>query len=184
MNNHLPSTIFCETPQVLLRRFQKEDLNDFYSYSSIPGVGEQAGWKHHESKQEAKEMFTRFLKNKNVYAIVHKETLQVIGHLNIQPDSAENKPDVKELGFVLHPAFQNRHIMSNLISVVLNILFVNGITHVWACCFQHNNASKHLIEKCGFRFMQEGTYTSHSLNKTFSSYEYVYTKEMWAQQHK
>lgn len=184
MNNPSAQTTYCETEQVFLRHFQKDDLDDLFRYSSQENIGESAGWKHHETLHEAKKMLSLFLKNKDIYAIVSKETHQVIGHFNIQPDSEQNLPDVKELGFVLHPAFHGKHIMSALIPVVLNHLFASGINIVWACCFQHNTASKHLIEKCGFRFAQKGTYTSYSLNKTFSSYEYVYTKEMWAQHNK
>jgi len=35
--------IKLETQRLLLRPFNKSDLMDFYSYASVPGVGEMAG---------------------------------------------------------------------------------------------------------------------------------------------
>lgn len=38
-----------ETKRLILRSWRESDLNDFYEYASVDGVGEMAGWKHHES---------------------------------------------------------------------------------------------------------------------------------------
>lgn len=45
-----------ETKRLILRPFQASDLDDFYNYASIEGVGEMAGWKHHQNKDETKEI--------------------------------------------------------------------------------------------------------------------------------
>ena len=39
---------FLETPRLLLRHWQAEDLEDLYTYASVEGVGEMAGWPHHK----------------------------------------------------------------------------------------------------------------------------------------
>ncbi|MDE7262569.1 MAG: GNAT family N-acetyltransferase, partial [Oscillospiraceae bacterium] len=67
-----------------------------------------------------------------------------------------------------------------VIQVVLDSLFSKGIGYVWACCIQDNAASKNLIEKMGFAFMQEGVYFSESFQKEFPSYEYRMSKSDWA----
>lgn len=54
---------------------------------------------------------------------------------------------------------------------------------MYACCFQENTASKHMIEKCGFSFEQEGTYYAKPLQKEFKSFEYLWTKERWINEH-
>lgn len=41
-----------ETARLLLRPFMQIDLDDFYAYASVEGVGEMAGWQHHESKEK------------------------------------------------------------------------------------------------------------------------------------
>ena len=47
--------IKLETERLVLRAFKDSDLNDFYEYASEDGVGEMAGWKHHERMEETKE---------------------------------------------------------------------------------------------------------------------------------
>ena len=38
-----------ESKRLILRPFRQDDLQDFYEYASVEGVGEMAGWKHHET---------------------------------------------------------------------------------------------------------------------------------------
>ena len=38
-----------ETERLVLRPFKWEDLDDFFTYASVEGVGEMAGWPHHEN---------------------------------------------------------------------------------------------------------------------------------------
>ncbi|MEG1743070.1 MAG: N-acetyltransferase, partial [Clostridia bacterium] len=35
-----------ETEHLILRPWHESDLEDFYEYASVPGVGEMAGWQH------------------------------------------------------------------------------------------------------------------------------------------
>lgn len=57
--------------------------------------------------------------------------------------------------------------MTEVVYEILNYLFINDIEYVYACCFKNNNASKGLIEKCGFTLENEGSFYSESLDKTF-----------------
>ena len=42
------SNVILETERLILRPWKLEDLEDFYEYASVDGVGEMAGWPHHE----------------------------------------------------------------------------------------------------------------------------------------
>ena len=44
-----------ETQRLILREFKEEDLTDFYEYASVDGVGEMAGWSHHENIEITKD---------------------------------------------------------------------------------------------------------------------------------
>ena len=41
------SNVILKTNRLILRPWRLEDLDDFYEYASVEGVGEMAGWKHH-----------------------------------------------------------------------------------------------------------------------------------------
>ena len=58
-----------ETERLIFRPFKETDLKDFYEYASVAGVGEMAGWKHHESKEESKAILDSFISNDHDFAI-------------------------------------------------------------------------------------------------------------------
>lgn len=166
------------TKRLHIRPFIKSDLYDVYEYCSQDGVGEHAGWAAHSSLWESARILSDWISAGDKYAIVLLDTGKVIGHISIHPDSDEARLDTRELGCVLNLQYHRQGIMTEAITAVLEYLFHSqDIQFVWACCFQDNVASKGMIEKCGFYFMQEGVFFSASLDKEFPSYEYRITKE-------
>lgn len=166
--------MILETQRTRLRLFESKDLEDLYEYSSQSGVGEMAGWRPHVEKEESRVVLEQNMQNHCVFAIELKENAKVVGHIAVHADSENNRADTKELGFVLNRDYQRRGIMAEVIPKVLEQLFAEGVSHVYACCFRENLPSRKLIEKCGFRFEREGTFYSSSLDETFRSFEYVY----------
>ena len=41
------SNVELKTPRLLLRPWRESDLNDFFAYASVEGVGQMAGWNPH-----------------------------------------------------------------------------------------------------------------------------------------
>lgn len=162
-----------KTDRVELRPFRMEDLEDVFAYCSQGGVGEMAGWAHHRDISQSKALLETWMADENSFAIVQKASGRVIGHICAHPDSEEGRADTRELGFVLNRDFQGKGLMTEAVRQILRRLEGQGIRYVWACCFQNNVPSCRLIEKSGFAFIQEGSYTSKSLGKTFPSYEYL-----------
>ena len=40
------SNVILKTERLLIRPWRQSDIDDFYSYASVDGVGQMAGWKH------------------------------------------------------------------------------------------------------------------------------------------
>lgn len=175
--------MFVETERTFLRNFTESDLQDVWEYSSQDGVGEAAGWLHHHTIAETRAALAKDIQNRSKYAIVLRKNKKAIGYLAVNEDSEDHRADTKELGCVLNRAYQRQGIMTEVIRAVLEELFSQEIAYVYACCFQENTASKHMIEKCGFSFEQEGTYYAKPLQKEFKSFEYLWTKERWINEH-
>ena len=175
--------MFVETERTFLRNFTESDLQDVWEYSSQDGVGEAAGWLHHHTIAETRAALAKDIQNRSKYAIILRKNKKVIGYLAVNEDSEDHRADTKELGCVLNRAYQRQGIMTEVIRAVLEELFSQEIAYVYACCFQENTASKHMIEKCGFSFEQEGTYYAEPLQKEFKSFEYLWTKERWINEH-
>ncbi len=149
--------IFLETERILLRNFKEDDLNDVFSYASVEGVGENAGWKHHANIEESKViLYNVFLTNPNDYAIVDKETGKVIGSFGLHPSSRLSSDfpleNTKELGYVLSKDYWGKGIMTEILSAAIAKWKEEGnIDVLTALVFSDNKNSIHVLEKCGFR---------------------------------
>ena len=72
-----------ETERIILRSFRDEDIDDFYAYASIPGVGERTGWHHHRNRDESRRILTFFMNDAKDWAVSLREIGRVIGSLGV-----------------------------------------------------------------------------------------------------
>lgn len=171
--------VTLETPRLLLRGFREEDAADFYAYASVPGVGEMAGWKHHESMADTYRVLGMFLEEKNVFALVHKESGRVIGSLGLHVSSTAGTSfellRSKEVGYVLAKAFWGKGLMPEAVREVIRYCFEElGAELLTVGHFEGNGQSKRVIEKCGFSFLR--SYHSEKHGKDVYEY-YLLPKE-------
>lgn len=146
-----------ETSRLMLRSFTPDDLDDFYEYASVNGVGEMAGWKHHESKEESKMILDAFIKEDKVFAIVNKSNNKVIGSLGIEMYSTEDVLSEldcyqgRELGFVLSKDYWGKGIIPEAVKAIMDYLFKELDLDFLLCgYFNFNKQSKRAQDKCGF----------------------------------
>ena len=150
--------ICLETQRLLLRPFKQTDLDDFYEYASVEGVGEMAGWKHHENKEQSLEILNSFIENDQDFAIVFKKSGKVIGSLGVKKYGLEEKLTEfdgyigREIGYVLSKAFWGQGLMTEAVRAVINYLF-DTLDYDFLTCgyFDFNLRSKRVQEKCGFK---------------------------------
>lgn len=151
------NNIIIETERIILRAFKEEDLNDFYEYASVEGVGEMAGWLHHKSISESKKILEMFITHDKTFAIVYKENNKVIGSIGIEKYEMEDKLSEfnnyrgREIGFVLSKDYWGRGLMPETVKAVIDYLF-NKLDLDFLLCghFNYNTQSKRVQEKCGF----------------------------------
>jgi len=91
------SKIRLETERLVLRPFSGDDLDDLYEYASIPGVGEMAGWPHHESVDTSKRILQSFIEEKEVFALELKKNGKVVGSLGLHDSWANDDPQYIEM---------------------------------------------------------------------------------------
>lgn len=168
-----------QTERLILRSWQGSDLHDFYEYASVPGVGEMAGWKHHESIEVSKTILDSFISGKNVFAIVLKENNKVIGSLGFHPSWANENPlykdlKQKELGYVLSKEYWGNGLVPEAVREVIRFSFENlGLDALTIGHFQANMQSRRVIEKCGFAFVMESEYYAELLDLHFNDMRYI-----------
>lgn len=151
------------TERLELRPFEIGDLKDFYEYAKEPGVGEAAGWPHHQSIEESLRILELFIAERKTFAIVYIETGCVIGSLGLE--ESHFPPDFKpletsrELGYVLKKEYWGQGLMSEAVHGA--ILYCFGALHLdvlTACHFPDNQRSQRVIEKAGFTYLYSNDY--------------------------
>ena len=53
-----------ETERLILRPWTMDDLEDFFAYASIEGLGQMAGWLPHKTIDESRTVLELFLREK------------------------------------------------------------------------------------------------------------------------
>lgn len=155
--------IVLETPRLWLRPWSMEDLEDFFAYASVDGVGQMAGWSPHRSREESLEILQLFILEKKTFALVWKENGHVIGSLGLElPNGVpeEAKPlSGREVGYVLSKEYWGRGVMPEAVKAVVDFCF-QTLDYDWLTCahFLWNQQSRRVIEKCGFRYFGDGQF--------------------------
>lgn len=178
------SDVVLEGDRIRLRPFKKDDLEDFYLYAKTPGLGESAGWFHHESIEDSKKILDKFIRDKNILAI--EKDGQVIGSIGIHPydeDFFEDLHDKRavEIGFVLSQDYHRQHLMTESLELVLDYLFNDiGLDAVVGGHFRGNFKSKNIHKKFNYKY-----FSSHLVKTNMGTmevtHEYILSREDYDQ---
>lgn len=167
------SNIELNTERLVLRPWKYSDLDDFYEYAKVDGVGQMAGWLPHKSKEESARILRHFIDGKKTFAIIYNN--KAIGSLGIEEYNETALPELdnlrgRELGFVLSKDYWGKGLMAEAVKAVIEYLF-NEVKLDFLVCehFIENKQSCRVQEKCGFKHYKMAKYQTR--------YEEV--KECW-----
>ena len=175
--------VLIESDRLALKGWEESDLDDFFEYASVDGVGEMAGWPRHTSKDVSKKILDSFITSKNELAIVYKANNKVIGSLGFHPSWANDEKEyadlkVKEIGYALSKDYWGRGLVPEAVKAVIAFCFEErGFDALTCGHFISNNQSKRVIEKCGFSFVKESEFYAKQLDKTFIVKKYILLRE-------
>ena len=145
--------VILKTDRLILRPWQESDLNDFYEYASVDGVGQMAGWNPHKSIEESRTILSHFIKNRWTFAIEYEG--KVIGSLGVEKYNEKEFPEFadkqgRSIGYVLAKPYWGRGLMPEAVKRVIDWLFNDiGLDFVNIGHFKWNTQSARVIEKCG-----------------------------------
>ena len=81
--------------RMTLRPWRESDLEDFYAYAKVDGVGQMAGWTPHKSIEESRTILQKFIALKRTFALEYEG--KVIGSLGIEENNEEHYPELARL---------------------------------------------------------------------------------------
>jgi len=173
------SNILIESERLVLRPFMESDLMDFYTYASVPGVGEMAGWPHHKLIESSEQILNLFIGEKDVFAVFHKADKKIIGSLGLHyswanEDERYKNYKVKEIGYVLSKNYWGQGLMPEAVGAVIGFGFDKLGLDAFTCGhFPDNSQSRRVIEKCGFTFVKQSECCSKQMQQNFNDMKYI-----------
>ena len=177
MNANVDLTgVVLETDRLIIREWSEMDLEDFFEYAKVEGVGQMAGWNPHTSIQESRTILEMFIKGKKTFALELKENHKVIGSLGLETlslslsDEYENLIG-REIGYVLSKDYWGKGLMPEAVNRVIKFCFEKENYDYLMCSHSViNSQSKRVIEKSGFRFIMENTRITRNGDEHISLY--------------
>ena len=176
------SNIILKTERLILRPWRNEDLEDFYEYASVDGVGQMAGWAPHKNREESQMIMTSFINGKKTFALEYQG--KVIGSLGIERYREEVFPELenvrcREIGYVLSKDYWGRGLMPEAVKEVIRYLFEEvGLDVILCGHFTTNNQSHRVQMKCGFHHYSFGKYKTR-MGDIVDEETNILTREEW-----
>ena len=143
-----------ETDRILLRHWQENDADVLYELAREPEVGKRAGWPPHQSREESLEIIRTVFNNPTTWAIVLKETGQVVGAMGYGPScdcslpAREGEPTV---GYWVGKPYWGMGICTEALRLMIgHIRQTTTIPSLISGHFTDNPASGRVMEKGGF----------------------------------
>ena len=174
------SNTLLSTPRLTLRPWRESDLQDFYEYARVDGVGQMAGWNPHRSKEESRTILSMFMEGKKVFALEHQG--KVVGSLGVEQYREDHYPQLdpyrgREIGYVLSKDYWGQGLMPEAVQAVIHWLFdAENLDFILCGHFDHNHRSRRVIEKCGFRYLGTTPFETR-FNTVETALDYILWKE-------
>lgn len=163
----MASELTLKTDNLILRPFERSDLEDVLSYYSLPEVQRYLDWKARD-KSEAKTAFDAMRKQTRLtrpgdiltLAIVRKADGAVMGHVSLRwTDATAGQGEIR---FAIGPAYRRRGYATEAVKAVMTLAFERFRMHrIFAVTAGQNQASAKLLRSIGMRL--EAHYREHAL---------------------
>lgn len=163
----MATDLTIKTDHLILRPFEKHDLDEVLSYYSLPDVQRYLEWKARDAN-EAKAAFDAMRKQTRLtrpgdiisFAVVRKLDGRVLGQTSLKwTDATANQG---ELRFAIAPTFRKHGYGSEAVKATITYAFVQHKLHrVFARTAGKNEASARLLKSLGMRL--EAHYREHAI---------------------
>lgn len=156
--------MILETKRLILRRWEENDAEELYRYAKDSRIGPIAGWPVHTSVEHSLEIIREVLSAPENYAVVLKETNLPVGCIGLiigEQSSLGISLKEAELGYWIGVPCWGQGLIPEAAEEVIRHGFEDlGLEKVWCACFEDNEKSRKVQEKCGFELhhIEEGKY--------------------------
>ena len=143
-----------EGERIYLRKWRHSDAERLFALASDPELGPRAGWLPHKDTSESLEVIKKYFQNDSTWAVISKESGQIIGCVGYKLPSSGHLPQKEgeaEVGYWMGRDFWGQGLCTEALGLVIEYCRQKGEIHtLWGEHFTDNPASGRVLEKCGF----------------------------------
>lgn len=156
------------------RLLEPSDREALRGMLSDPGVTEPAGFMPANTQEEFDAFFAGLTRDHTGIAILNGETLIGYIHVNRYVSDAPECLGKKGVstGFIIGKAFQNRGYATETLNTVTAYL-KRSFDYCIADHFVGNEASRRVIEKCGYRYLETYSMFFEELGRDMTCLSYI-----------
>ena len=151
----MATDLTLKTERLILRPFERSDLDDVLGYYSLPEVQRYLDWKARD-KTEAKAAFEAMRKQKRLtrpgeiltLAMVRKTDAVVMGHVSLRwTDATAGQGEIR---FAVAPVYRRHGYCREAVTAVISLAFEEYRLHrIFAVTAGDNEASARLLKSIG-----------------------------------
>lgn len=146
------------TPRLVIRPLNEEDVSNIYGIMSDYETASKAGFKPLSSPSEAEGFFRESIRSESAYGITLKDKpSDIFGIIILFPDEEKTGEGgctkTVEIGYFMRANMRGNGYMPEAVDAVKAYIFnVTDVDKLIIYLFPENNASRRVVEKCGFSF--------------------------------
>lgn len=148
-----------ETTNLTLRHWRESDAEKLYEMAKNPQIADNAGWIPHISPDYSLAVIRLVYAtkpNRETFAIIDKrDSESPIGSISLSVKSIKGHEieNEAEIGYWIGSKYQGTgHATEALKKIICYAFVTKKLTKLWCSYFENNEASKHVMESCGFMY--------------------------------
>lgn len=155
-----------ETDRLILRALSPDDAENAFVWQSDPAVNRFMCYSLYTQIEDTQQWLTTVQDSVHDFCVVHKADGLLIGSCGISPTE---DPAVWELGYNFRHDCWNQGYATEVSQALLRYARdTHGIQDFVACHAVQNPASGRVMEKCGFTYDHDGSYSRFDGSETFA----------------
>ena len=171
-----------ETERLLLSHWTEEDAREEYELAKDPYIGKMCGgWTAPESGEEARETIRTVLMKEECYKIALKDGT-IVGCCEILSSSRHSMRNDPEIGYWIGREYWGNGYAGEAVQALLQRIFTDlDADRVFISCYDINEQSRRVIEKCGFTYhhTNENLFSDNLNSRNYNDLVYVMSFGDW-----
>ena len=167
-----------------LRPWLESDAETLFEYARDPAVGPIAGWKPHTSPEDSLHVIRTVLSAPETYAVcLDGRSVGSIGLMRPNQTLVPTEASELEIGYWIGVPFWGQGYIPEAVRALLRHAFSDmGCTVMWCGCYDGNERSRRVQEKCGFVYHHTERDKPNAIMGDIRTEHYTQlTKERWLQ---